>query len=466
MFQIVKLTHVCQYWRSTLISCPHLWSSIFVKNDHKDFVAACLERSREIPLTVHLDLKYGDYHDYPDCTCIRNEWTPGMWINEENPCRYHTTIDPLLGVNHIQRIRKLDVHLNMLDDVAEDGPDECFKDALDDFKFFVFPLPVLESLSFHVQHELDVDTHMELPRDLFCWKFLPPTKLRHLALHGCYGGPIQAIRNLTSLELSGDVDACDPMELDQRTFLPLISNSPSLVSIHLSHCSFPDRTLLSRVTPVKLSELKSLRLMDIYRLPGFSGLVEVPAFKTLSALWISAVKRESHFYDTFDFLVRAESDNGFQLFYDTSIDDEVTSYWIGVTDEAEPTPAFVRFEGELDLARENEMEVSPFPLFADAKILEIGASFANPWYRDFWKDLGEVGPQLTTLRLEVTEGMSPAVAKSVKEFVEARFQKGTPLTKLERMISEGMSEEDEEKAKKLWGEFRAGLNIDQYLTAQ
>jgi len=464
MFEIVKLTHVCQYWRSTLTSSPHLWSTVFVKNDHKDFVAACLERSREVPLAVHLDLKYGDYHDYPDCTCIRNEWTSGMQINEDNPCRYHTTIDPLLGINHIQRIRKLDVHLNMLD-VTEEGPDECFKDALEDFEFFMLPLPVLESLSFRV-HGLDVDTHMEFPRELFCWTLLPPTKLRHLALHGCYGGPIQVVRNLTSLELSGDVDACDPIELNQRTFLPLISSSPTLVSLHLSHCSFPDRTQLSRVTPVKLSELKSLRLMDIYGLSGFSSLIEVPAFKKLSSLWISAKKRASRFHDVVDFLVRAESDDGFQLFYDTPNDDEVTSYWLDITHDADPSPAFVRFEGEIDPTGENEMEVSPSALLANAKILEIGASFTSPWYHDFWKDLGKVGPQLTTLRLEVTEGMSPAVVKSVKEFAMARFQERMPLTKLERMVFEGVSEEDEEKAKKLWEEFRAGLDIDQYLTAQ
>jgi len=66
MFEIVKMTHVCQYWKSALIS-PHLWSSIFVKNDHPDFVAACLKRSQEVPLTMWLDLKYGDYDEYPDC---------------------------------------------------------------------------------------------------------------------------------------------------------------------------------------------------------------------------------------------------------------------------------------------------------------------------------------------------------------------------------------------------------------
>ena len=142
--------------------------------------------------------------------------------------------------------------------------------------------------------------------------------------------------------------------------------------------------------------------------------------------------------------------------------------WLGVTHGADPSPAFVRFAGEreLDWTGERKTEVPPLPLFVNAKVLEIGASFASSWYRNFWEDVGKVGPQLTILRLEVTEGMSPDVAKSVKDLVKARFQKGIPLAKLERMTSEGMGEEDEEKAKKLWEEFRAGLNIDQYFAAQ
>lgn len=41
-----------------------------------------------------------------------------------------------------------------------------------------------------------------------------------------------------------------------------------------------------------------------------------------------------------------------------------------------------------------------------------------------------------------------------------------PLSKPERMTFEGADREDEEKAKKLWEEFRTGLDIDQYLTVQ
>ena len=56
--------------------------------------------------------------------------------------------------------------------------------------------------------------------------------------------------------------------------------------------------------------------------------------------------------------------------------------------------------------------------------------------------------------------MEPAVAKSVKKFVKARFKRGMPLEKLEKTRFEEVSEEDEENAKRLWEEFRVGLKID------
>ena len=77
MFEIVKMTHVCQYRRSTLISYPHLWSSVFVKLDHKDFVAACPE-SRGLPSTLHLELVYDKY-----CTLTT---TPAV-IGHPQSCR-------------------------------------------------------------------------------------------------------------------------------------------------------------------------------------------------------------------------------------------------------------------------------------------------------------------------------------------------------------------------------------------
>ena len=136
MFEIVKMTHVCQYWRSTLISYPRLWSSIFVKNDHRDFVAACLERNREAPLTVNLDLVHGDYEHCPDRTYTGNEWSSGMWVDERNLCRYPTALYPLLKIHHTRRIRTLDFHLVMLDNVMRNDLNGEFKDALGGFGLF------------------------------------------------------------------------------------------------------------------------------------------------------------------------------------------------------------------------------------------------------------------------------------------------------------------------------------------
>ena len=470
VFEIVKMTHICQYWRSTLTSYPHLWSSIFVKDDHKDFVAACLERSREVPLTVRLDLKNPGYYLDHDCACSRNERSFEMGINVRNPCRYHTTIGPLLEVDHVRRIRTLDVYLTIRTGTNEYDADEDFRGILKGFKLFTSPLPAAESLTFRVNYDYeDIETPLEFPKALFSWGVSPPTELRHLALHSCYGGPVLAVRNLTSFELTGVKEVYDPMELNQDTFLPLISGSPSLVSLSLSHCSFPDRAQLSQVTPVKLPGLKSLRLMDMSELSGFPALVDVPALNTLSSLRISARERGEGFGGFYgaDFLIRAENDDGFRLSYNTPHHHEARLDWLGVLRDADPHLTFVRFEGqEIDPTKQKQMETSPLPLLVNAKVLEIGASFACRSYREFWKDLRKVGPQLTTLRLEVIEGMKPAVATSVEKLVRARFKKGMPLAKLERMRSEEMSEEDEEKAKKIWNKFRAGLDVDQYLAPQ
>jgi len=459
MFEIVKMTHVCQYWRSTLISYPRLWSSIFVRNDHRDFVAACLERNRGAPLTVHLNLARGGEEHYPDCICIRDEWSSRMRVNERNPCRYHTTIYPLLEVDHTRRIRTLDVYLTLFDDYTEEHPDYRFEDALDNFGLFKFSLPALQSLSFHVDHEFDTDNHLEFPADMFCWRSSPPTKLRHLTLHDCYGGPIRTVRNLTSFELIRGENTADAIELDEFTFLPFLSGNRSLVSLSLSDCSFPDPAQLSSVAPVTLPELKSLQLMDNYGLSGFLRLANVPALKSLSSLRILV---RNHLLG-FPTQVYTESDDGFQLSYNPPDDADVVSDWLDAVHGPDPSLSFIRFEGwQPELTVKNEMKAFPPSLFMKAKVLEIGACFARLGYPDFWEDLEQVGPQLVTLRLEVIKGMKPVIAQSVEKFVKARFDKGVPLAQVERMRFEGV--EDEEKTENLWKEFRGGLNIDQYLS--
>ena len=55
------------------------------------------------------------------------------------------------------------------------------------------------------------------------------------------------------------------------------------------------------------------------------------------------------------------------------------------------------------------------------------------------------------------------MAKWVKNFVRTRLKKGMLLRGLERMTFEGRGEEYKVRAKILWEEFRASLDIDKYL---
>ena len=79
---------------------------------------------------------------------------------------------------------------------------------------------------------------------------------------------------------------------------------------------------------------------------------------------------------------------------------------------------------------------SLLPLFVNAEVLEISASFTDMYHNfwkkhGFWKDLEGVGPQLTTLRLEITEDVDRGVAELAEKLFDARLQKGMPLTRFE-----------------------------------
>ena len=165
------------------------------------------------------------------------------------------------------------------------------------------------------------------------------------------------------------------MEINPRTFLQFISGNPSLASLTLAHCSFPEHWDLPSVIPVKLSRLKILRLTNIDESPSFPCLIEIPTLGTLSSLHILALPREGyrHYYD---FRVCARSDDGFQLsidipelFDDQWVEDKLVTNWLGITRSADPHLAFVRLENrDLDPQKDYEPIVSPLPLFANTTV--------------------------------------------------------------------------------------------------
>ena len=56
----MKLAQVCAQWRSNMISTPLLWSTIHVsQNTQPEFITLCLERSKDVPLEIILEIRGG-----------------------------------------------------------------------------------------------------------------------------------------------------------------------------------------------------------------------------------------------------------------------------------------------------------------------------------------------------------------------------------------------------------------------
>ena len=51
---VIPLTHVCRYWRESIVSAPENWALISSRS--KDLTALSLERSKEAPLQIYLDM--------------------------------------------------------------------------------------------------------------------------------------------------------------------------------------------------------------------------------------------------------------------------------------------------------------------------------------------------------------------------------------------------------------------------
>lgn len=53
-----KLAQVCGKWRSNVISTPLLWSTVHIsRKTQPEFIALCLERSKDVPLDIVLEVR-------------------------------------------------------------------------------------------------------------------------------------------------------------------------------------------------------------------------------------------------------------------------------------------------------------------------------------------------------------------------------------------------------------------------
>jgi len=130
-FTIVHLSHVCRHFRNTAMANPHLWSEIRATpyKPEMGFVDACLQRSKDSPLDISLNL-------YASC-----QWSPAdalPWRRKYLSCdRVFSAMTP-----HISRWRCL--HLNFVDAKGFVGSSSVFE------RIQGSSFPILESITeFH-----------------------------------------------------------------------------------------------------------------------------------------------------------------------------------------------------------------------------------------------------------------------------------------------------------------------------
>ena len=60
---IIPLTHVCRYWRDSIISTPENWA--LISNERESLATLSLERAKEAPLTIHLGMSKLETSKHP-----------------------------------------------------------------------------------------------------------------------------------------------------------------------------------------------------------------------------------------------------------------------------------------------------------------------------------------------------------------------------------------------------------------
>ena len=148
----------------------------------------------------------------------------------------------------------------------------------------------------------------------------------------------------------------------------------------------------------------------------FPGLIDVPAFDTLSSLRISARESVATGFRGTDFLVHAESDDGFQRYYNTH------QWPTGVR----PARSYGQHKPDLRSCRGTKTRYGRRKQdgLASAALRARGGSgdWCSPRQSLTPRFLERPQRSWTaaTLHFETVEGMKPVVAESVRKFVRAR----------------------------------------------
>ncbi|KAF9787504.1 hypothetical protein BJ322DRAFT_729080 [Thelephora terrestris] len=383
VYTLLKLTHVCQFWRIALINKPQAWATIFATQaDCRSFVQTCLERSFPVCLEVTVDARKFAPPKWSFCTCNTNKRSRVMYErlrlipNRNNPCEWHFVFELLVETRHSERIHELDI---IFKDSCPLG-EERVPLALKSCRFF-------DSSSFQLTSLKWTDRETRYANDLFSVPPFLPT-LRFLSFKGYWNGQFTKVNNLTSFIFKNYY-----YEVDGESFRTFLLNNRSLETLFLKCVRLKDN---SNGPPIDLPKVKSFSAYSPRESP-LSAIFRVPALRHLSSLFISVEWKHGYAWFTFS---ATGDDIVFTIKTKTT---RIKETWQDLTGHAQPSIKHVRLEnsGDLPLGCSEGPVVNPS--FTDTHTLEIGRGYTSRFYPDLPHDSKELGPQLDAILLNFPE---------------------------------------------------------------
>ena len=445
--RIIPLTHICQYWRTAIMSHARIWSTLRMKPGDPGIISEWLARSKKATLTVIAE--FTDTYEHPPCRYQDSATATLADGDTLNVCPRHKAVlslDKLLP--HRSRIRNLNILLHSsdpewVDDDREDEP------TLLHHPFFKKTLPNLQRLDFRAAHVEQDRYTILIPNGLFAKK-LP--RLRELKYLGVTGGLTETAKGLISCEIGCWSQSAGPTIIDEEELWVFLNNNKTLKSLTINECEFA--SYFRGSTPIIMTDLEFLKIGcpiddDLQKI---LQLIHVPQFKDLDTVHLSlrspriemvATNSPGH---TFEFLQFVGDNLNFDPLQRLGANITTLRLGRGATLEQRDEPTLFSLFKSLDTVQ----------------VLEFDGTIAHHVQLSILC-LARVFPGLQVIRVAVGRDGCKRTLQLLATISKLRMERGNPLATVEQLVLEG-DDELNQRLRAKWKKLYKAEGIQNFLS--